>query len=263
MALLCAADLRRSTGSRRRRTRSSWPTTTRRRRSITASPISSATACSWPSRPPRSSQSVIVQCGVHFMAETSKLLNPDKTVLIPDSRAGCSLASSITAEDVLAMRAQYPGVPVVTYVNTSAAVKAVTDVCCTSSNAARHRQSRRRRHGDHDPRPVPGAEHRQEDQQEGHHLGRRLRGARDLHRRRHRRTAPRLSDGQDHRPSRMPARGDRRGGFCRLDRRDDRLGQDRQAAARGDGHRVLDVGQRRVAKPPASISCAAATSART
>ena len=80
-------------------------------------------------------QSVIVQCGVHFMAETSKLLNPNKTVLIPDSRAGCSLASSITPEDVIAMRAQYPGVPVVTYVNTSAAVKAVTDVCCTSSNA--------------------------------------------------------------------------------------------------------------------------------
>ena len=81
------------------------------------------------------SQSVIVQCGVHFMAETSKILNPQKTVLIPDSRAGCSLASSITPEDVLAMKAQYPGVPVVTYVNTSAAVKAVSDVCCTSSNA--------------------------------------------------------------------------------------------------------------------------------
>ena len=80
-------------------------------------------------------QQVIVQCGVHFMAETSKLLNPKKTVLIPDSRAGCSLASSITPEDVLAMKAQYPGVPVITYVNTSAAVKAVSDVCCTSSNA--------------------------------------------------------------------------------------------------------------------------------
>jgi len=83
----------------------------------------------------RVDQSVIVQCGVHFMAETSKLLNPQKTVLIPDSRAGCSLAESITADDVKAMREMYPGVPVVTYVNTSAAVKAVTDVCCTSSNA--------------------------------------------------------------------------------------------------------------------------------
>lgn len=80
-------------------------------------------------------QSTIVQCGVHFMAETSKLLNPDKRVLIPDSRAGCSLASSITAEDVRMMKAQYPGVKVVTYVNSSADVKAETDVCCTSSNA--------------------------------------------------------------------------------------------------------------------------------
>ncbi len=80
-------------------------------------------------------QSVIVQCGVHFMAETAKILNPQKTVLIPDSRAGCSLAASITPADVRAMRAQYPGLPVVTYVNTSAAVKAESDACCTSSNA--------------------------------------------------------------------------------------------------------------------------------
>jgi len=78
---------------------------------------------------------VIVQCGVHFMAETSKLLNPDKTVLIPDERAGCSLAESITAQDVRALREAYPGVPIVTYVNTSAAVKAECDICCTSSNA--------------------------------------------------------------------------------------------------------------------------------
>ena len=78
---------------------------------------------------------VIVQCGVHFMAETSKLLSPDKIVLIPDSGAGCSLASSITGEDVRQLRAAYPGVPVVTYVNTSAEVKAESDICCTSSNA--------------------------------------------------------------------------------------------------------------------------------
>jgi len=78
---------------------------------------------------------VIVQAGVHFMAETSKILAPDKTVLMPDMRAGCSLASSITAEDVRTLKARYPGVPVVTYVNTSAAVKAESDVCCTSSNA--------------------------------------------------------------------------------------------------------------------------------
>jgi quinolinate synthase len=78
---------------------------------------------------------VIVQCGVHFMAETSKILNPDKVVLIPDLRAGCSLAASITAEDVRLLRERFPGVPVVTYVNTSAEVKAESDICCTSSNA--------------------------------------------------------------------------------------------------------------------------------
>ncbi|MUT22876.1 quinolinate synthase NadA [Mesorhizobium japonicum] len=78
---------------------------------------------------------VIVLAGVHFMAETAKLLNPDKTVLIPDLAAGCSLADSITAEEVRLMRQRYPGVPVVTYVNTSAAVKAESDICCTSGNA--------------------------------------------------------------------------------------------------------------------------------
>jgi quinolinate synthase len=78
---------------------------------------------------------IIVQCGVHFMAETAKILNPDKTVLIPDRKAGCSLASSITSEDVRLLRAKFPGVPVVAYVNTSADVKAEVDVCCTSSNA--------------------------------------------------------------------------------------------------------------------------------
>ncbi|MEQ9144164.1 MAG: quinolinate synthase NadA [Parvibaculaceae bacterium] len=78
---------------------------------------------------------VIVQCGVHFMAETAKLLSPEKTVLIPDEKAGCSLAESITGEDIRRLRKQYPGVPVVTYVNTSAEVKAETDICCTSSNA--------------------------------------------------------------------------------------------------------------------------------
>ncbi|MDX8498025.1 quinolinate synthase NadA [Mesorhizobium sp. VK4C] len=78
---------------------------------------------------------IIVLAGVHFMAETAKLLNPDKTVLIPDLDAGCSLADSITASDVRLMRQRYPGVPVVTYVNTSAAVKAESDICCTSGNA--------------------------------------------------------------------------------------------------------------------------------
>jgi quinolinate synthase len=83
----------------------------------------------------RTDADVIVQCGVHFMAETSKILCPEKTVLIPDSRAGCSLAASITGEDVRRLRDAYPGVPVVAYVNTSAEVKAEVDICCTSSNA--------------------------------------------------------------------------------------------------------------------------------
>ncbi len=78
---------------------------------------------------------VIVFCGVKFMAETAKILNPTKTVLLPSEKAGCSLAESITAEDVRALRRRYPGVPVVTYVNTYADVKAESDICCTSSNA--------------------------------------------------------------------------------------------------------------------------------
>lgn len=78
---------------------------------------------------------VIVLAGVHFMAETAKLLNPDKTVLIPDLGAGCSLADSIVPEDIALLRQAHPGVPVVTYVNTSAAVKAASDICCTSGNA--------------------------------------------------------------------------------------------------------------------------------
>ncbi|MCA0907334.1 quinolinate synthase NadA [Ruegeria marisrubri] len=80
-------------------------------------------------------EDVIVQAGVHFMAETSKILSPGKTVLMPDMDAGCSLAESITAEGIDEMRAKYPGAPVVSYVNTTAEVKAASDICCTSSNA--------------------------------------------------------------------------------------------------------------------------------
>jgi len=83
----------------------------------------------------RTDADIIVLAGVHFMAETAKLLNPEKTVLIPDLEAGCSLAASITAADVRLLRASHPGVPIVTYVNTSAAVKAESDICCTSGNA--------------------------------------------------------------------------------------------------------------------------------
>ena len=80
---------------------------------------------------------IIVMCGVHFMAETAKLMSPNKKVLLPDMGAGCSLSSSITGEDVRKLKKQYPGVPVVSYVNTSADVKAETDVCCTSANAVK------------------------------------------------------------------------------------------------------------------------------
>jgi quinolinate synthase len=83
----------------------------------------------------KSDAKIIVQAGVHFMAETSKILSPDKTILIPDLLAGCSLASSITGADVRLIKQRYPGVPVVTYVNTTADVKAETDICCTSANA--------------------------------------------------------------------------------------------------------------------------------
>jgi len=80
---------------------------------------------------------IIVMCGVHFMAETAKLMSPEKKVLLPDMKAGCSLSSSITGEDVRNLKKKYPGVPVVSYVNTSADVKAETDVCCTSANAVK------------------------------------------------------------------------------------------------------------------------------
>ena len=83
----------------------------------------------------KSDADMIIQCGVHFMAETSKILCPNKKVIIPDMKAGCSLAESITGEDVRKLKEQHPDIPVVTYVNTSADVKAESDVCCTSSNA--------------------------------------------------------------------------------------------------------------------------------
>ena len=80
---------------------------------------------------------IIIMCGVHFMAETAKLMSPNKKVLLPDMTAGCSLSSSITGEDVRNLKRKYPGVPVVSYVNTSADVKSETDVCCTSANAVK------------------------------------------------------------------------------------------------------------------------------
>jgi quinolinate synthase len=85
----------------------------------------------------KTSADIIVLCGVHFMAETAKLMSPNKKVFIPDMKAGCSLAESLTGEDVRLLKKKYPGVPVVSYVNTSADVKAETDICCTSANAVK------------------------------------------------------------------------------------------------------------------------------
>ena len=85
----------------------------------------------------KTSADIIILCGVHFMAETAKLMSPEKRVFIPDMKAGCSLAESLTGEDVRLLKKQYPGVPVVSYVNTSADVKAETDICCTSANAVK------------------------------------------------------------------------------------------------------------------------------
>ncbi len=125
----------------------------------------------------KSDADIIVQGGVHFMAETSKLLNPDKVVLIPDLKAGCSLAESITGADVRALRKEYPGVPIVAYVNTSADVKAEVDICCTSSNAVKVVESLGRRARHHAARPLSGAKCRRANQGEDHRLAWRLRGA--------------------------------------------------------------------------------------
>ena len=173
---------------------------------------------------------IIVQCGVHFMAETSKILNPDKTVLIPDSRAGCSLASSITGADVRLLRERFPGVPVVAYVNTSADVKAEVDICCTSSNAVAGGGEPRCADGDLPAGPVSGEVRRLEDQGEDHRLEGRLRGARALYRRRTARLSRGRSLGADHRASGMPARRDGGSRLHRLDRAHDQLGA--QASAR-------------------------------
>ena len=120
---------------------------------------------------------IIVQCGVHFMAETSKILNPDKTVLIPDLKAGCSLAASITGEDVRLLRGTFPGVPVVAYVNTSADVKAEVDICCTSSNAIEVVESLGAETVHLPARPVSGEIRRRADQGEDHRLEGCVRGA--------------------------------------------------------------------------------------
>ena len=187
---------------------------------------------------------IIVQAGVHFMAETSKILNPDKTVLIPDVRAGCSLAESITGEDVRLLRDQFPGVPIVAYVNTSADVKAEVDICCTSANAVQVVESL----GADKVIFLP-------DQYLASYVASQTnvkiiswKGACEVHERFTGRRAGGISRrrpvGADHRASRMPARRARRGRLHRLDQGHDRLGAQEPAEARRDGHRMLDGRQR-------------------
>ena len=172
----------------------------------------------------KSDARVIVMAGVHFMAETAKLLNPTKTVLIPDPRAGCSLAESITPDDIALLRQAYPGAPVVTYVNTSAAVKAASDICCTSGQRAEGGRVARRPARHHD-RPTNISRKNVAAQTEVEIIA--WRGRCEVHEqftaRRYSRVARGLSGRRRARPSRMPAGGRRGGRFRRLDRRDDRL----------------------------------------
>ena len=187
---------------------------------------------------------VIVLAGVHFMAETAKLLNPAKTVLIPDLRAGCSLAASITAADVRLMRQKHPGVPVVTYVNSSAAVKAESDICCTSANAKKVVESL----GSDTVIMLPDEYLAQNVAAQtqvkiiawaGHcEVHERFTGAQV---RALRADYPGVIDPG---ASGMPAGGDRRGRLHRLDRRHVGLCRAREAGAGGAADRMLDGRQR-------------------
>ena len=149
---------------------------------------------------------VIVMAGVHFMAETAKITCPDKRVLIPDLEAGCSLASSITAADVRRLKAEHPGVPVVTYVNTSAEVKAETDICCTSSNAVEVVESLGVDRVIFLPDQYLGRYVASQTDVEIILVGGELRGPRALHRRRAADLPGRDPWDRDHRPPRVPSR---------------------------------------------------------
>jgi rRNA maturation endonuclease Nob1 len=190
---------------------------------------------------------VIVQAGVHFMAETSKILSPDKTVLIPDPLAGCSLAASITGADVRLLKQKYPGLPVVTYVNTSAEVKAESDVCCTSSNAVAVVEDIARERGVDTVIMIP-------DEYLAQNVAKQTavkiiswKGRCEVHERfsaadirafREANPACRCAG-----PSRMPAGSGGSFGFRGLDFGHDRLCRQAPSRARGDGHGMLDERQ--------------------
>ena len=191
-----------------------------------------------------------------------------RRVLIPDLRAGCCLAASITGADVRLIKQRYPGVPVVTYVNTTAEVKAETDICCTSANAVQVVEEAAARVGDRprhpDPRRVPGPQRRPPDGRQDHRLAGPLRGARALHRRRHPGAqappirTPRCWPTRNARP-----RCSRSSDFAGSTAGDERLCADAQAQAGGADHRMLHGRQRRRPTRRTPSSCAPATSART
>ena len=188
---------------------------------------------------------VIVMCGVHFMAETAKLMNPSKTVLIPDLEAGCSLAASIKPEDIRQLRSQYPGVPVVTYVNTSAEVKAESDICCTSANALEVVESMDSDRVIFLPDEFLGRYVASQTKKEvilwkGHCEVHEKFTAKDL-----RTYREQLRRHRDSRPSGMPSRCAGRGRLCGIYRRHDPGSWQTQTAARADGHRMLHERQRR------------------
>ena len=183
---------------------------------------------------------VIVLAGVHFMAETAKIVNPDKTVLIPHQKAGCSLAESITGADVRLLKQRYPGVPVVTYVNTSADVKAESDICCTSSNAVAIVESLNTDRVIFLPDGISRPMGSVPDRCRGNSLARQLRGPRAFHGRRIARLPDPLSRYSDHRAPGVPAGRAGRSGLRRKHIGNDQLGQRGNTDPGGDGHRMLD-----------------------
>ncbi len=188
------------------------------------------------------------------MAETAKLLNPGKDRADPRSR-GRLFAGRLPSppQDVRLMRQRYPGVPVVTYVNTSTAVKAESDICCTSGNALQGRRVARRRARDHAAGRISRAEHRRADEREDHRLEGPLRGARAVYGLR-RPATPRKSPRRDHpRASGVPARGGGGSRFLRIDRGDVGLCRQAAAAPRGAADGVLDERQRRGAPPRCGV----------
>ena len=214
----------------------------------------------------RAEADIIVQAGVKFMAETSKVLSPDKRVLIPDLHAGCSLASSITAADVRLMRQRYPSAPVVAYVNTTADVKAEVDVCCTSANAVQVVEWAAREWGSDRVLLIP-------DEFLARNVARQTsvkivawQGRCEVH---ERFTAAdilelraALSQRRGAGPPRMPHRGDRGLPLHGLDRRHDRLCGQEQTQAGGADHRMLHGRQRSLVKRRKRSSSVRATSAR-